>query len=65
MMLEIFFVARQSSIPINAVFDEVHRSNMSKLGADNKPIIREDGKVLKGPNYSPPDIKAVLDAHVR
>lgn len=35
---------------------EVHRSNMSKLGADGKPVIREDGKRLKGPNYSPPAI---------
>lgn len=65
MMLEIFFVARQSRIPINAVFAEVHRSNLSKLGPDGKPIIREDGKILKGAMYSPPDIQAVLDAHVR
>lgn len=39
---------------------EVHRSNMSKLGADGKPIYREDGKILKGPGYSPPDLEAVL-----
>ena len=38
-------------------FDEVHRSNMSKLGADGKPIRREgDGKVMKGPNYFKPDM---------
>jgi len=38
-------------------FDEVHRSNMSKLGADGKPIRREgDGKVMKGPNYFAPDL---------
>lgn len=38
-------------------FDEVHRSNMSKLGADGKPIRREsDGKVLKGPNYFKPNL---------
>lgn len=38
-------------------FDEVHRSNMSKLGADGKPIRREgDGKVMKGPNYFAPDM---------
>ena len=36
---------------IEEVFDEIQRSNMSKLGADGKPIYREDGKVLKGPNY--------------
>jgi predicted HAD superfamily Cof-like phosphohydrolase len=48
-----------------AAFDEVHRSNMSKLGADGKPIRRpEDGKVMKGPNYSPPDLKAVYEAHI-
>lgn len=34
----------------------VHKSNMSKLGEDGKPILREDGKVLKGPNYLPPDM---------
>ena len=36
---------------IEEVFNEIQRSNMSKLGADGKPIYREDGKVLKGPNY--------------
>jgi len=46
-------------IPIDDVFAEVHRSNMSKLGADGKPIYREDGKVLKGPNYTPPDLSFV------
>ena len=39
---------------------EVHRSNMSKLGADGKPILREDGKILKGPNYTPPDPARVM-----
>lgn len=39
---------------------EVHRSNMSKLGEDGKPIYREDGKILKGPNYTPPDLRKVL-----
>ena len=42
-------------------FNEVHRSNMSKLGADGKPIRREsDGKVLKGPDYFKPDIVQFL-----
>ncbi len=45
---------------IEEVFDEIQRSNMSKLGANGKPIYREDGKVLKGPNYFKPDIKAIL-----
>jgi len=42
------------------VFDEVHKSNMSKLGIDAKPLYREDGKVLKGPHYALPDIKSIL-----
>ena len=42
-------------------FDEVHRSNMSKLGADGKPIRREgDGKVMKGPNYFAPDLSKFI-----
>ena len=41
---------------INVAFDEVHSSNMSKLGPDGKPIHREDGKILKGPHYRPADI---------
>jgi predicted HAD superfamily Cof-like phosphohydrolase len=39
-------------LPMEAAFAEVHRSNMSKLGLDGRPIIRDDGKVLKGSNYS-------------
>lgn len=46
---------------IEAVFNEIQRSNMSKLGEDGKPIYREDGKVLKGPNYSKPNIEAILN----
>ncbi len=50
--------------PIDAVFAEIHASNMSKLGEDGKPIYREDGKVLKGPNYRLPDIRKVLYGEV-
>ncbi len=39
----------------------VHKSNMSKLGEDGKPIYRGDGKVLKGPNYAPPNLKDLTD----
>ena len=46
---------------IEEVFNEIQRSNMSKLGADGKPIYREDGKVLKGPNYFKPNIETILD----
>ena len=45
---------------IESVFDEIQRSNMSKLGADGKPIYRKDGKVMKGPNYFKPDLKKIL-----
>ncbi len=44
-------------LPLEEVFAEVHKSNMSKLGPDGKPIYREDGKVLKGPNYKEPDLE--------
>ena len=43
------------------VFDEIQRSNMSKLSADGTPVIREDGKILKGPNYFKPNIKSILE----
>ena len=46
---------------IEAVFNEIQRSNMSKLGADGQPIYREDGKVLKGPHYFKPNIKSILE----
>lgn len=46
---------------IEEVFEEIQRSNMSKLGEDGQPIYREDGKVLKGPNYFKPNIKEILD----
>ena len=41
---------------IEQALRRVHTSNMSKLGEDGKPIKREDGKVLKGPNYQPPNL---------
>ncbi len=46
---------------IEEVFNEIQKSNMSKLGADGKPIYREDGKVLKGPSYFKPNIQSILD----
>ena len=42
------------------LFDEVHRSNMTKLGANGQPVLREDGKVLKSELYSPPDLRAII-----
>lgn len=45
---------------IEAVFQEIQRSNMSKLDDNGEPIYREDGKVLKGPNYFKPNIEKLL-----
>ena len=45
---------------IEEVFNEIQRSNMSKLGKNGKPIYREDGKVMKGPNYFKPDILDII-----
>lgn len=47
---------------IDEIFREIQNSNMSKLGADGSPIYREDGKVLKGPNYFKPDIEGILNS---
>ena len=56
----IYGMALETGIDLAAVLAEVQRSNMSKLGADGKPVHREDGKVLKGPDYFPPNVEAVL-----
>ena len=45
---------------LDEALDRVHRSNMSKLGEDGQPIYRNDGKVLKGPNYKPPYLKDLV-----
>ena len=47
------------------VFREIQASNMSKLGADGEPILREDGKVMKGPHYFRPNIARILEAHAQ
>lgn len=47
---------------IEEVFAEIQKSNMSKLGVDGKPIYREDGKVLKGPDYFKPNIAKVINS---
>jgi len=45
---------------LDEALDRVHQSNMSKLGEDGLPIYREDGKVLKGPNYAPPNLTDLI-----
>ena len=48
-------------IDLDKCFKEVQRANMSKLGEDGKPIYNEKGKVMKGPNYSAPDLKQFIE----
>jgi predicted HAD superfamily Cof-like phosphohydrolase len=62
MLYIIYGTADAYGIPIDDIFNEVHMSNMSKLGEDNRPIRREDGKILKGPKYFKPDIGKYLNA---
>lgn len=56
----VYGTALEYGINLDAVLEEVHRSNMAKLGSDGKPILREDGKVLKPQGWQPPDIARVL-----
>lgn len=48
-------------LPLLDAFNAVHASNMSKLGDDGKPVYREDGKVMKGPNYHKPDMSVFVE----
>ena len=48
---------------IEAVVSEIHRSNMSKLGPDGQPMVREDGKILKGEGFFRPDIARILSTN--
>ena len=61
---DLVYVCYQYAANMNWDLDEamhrVHESNMSKLDEDGKPIYREDGKVLKGPNYSPPNLEDLV-----
>ena len=63
-LADLVYVCYQYAENMNWSLDEalhrVHISNMSKLDEDGKPIYREDGKVLKGPNYKPPDLSDLL-----
>jgi len=52
--------AQVYGIDLDAVLQEVHQSNMTKLGADGLPVRRADGKILKGPDYRAPNVQAVL-----
>lgn len=56
----VYGAAQAFGIDLDAVVAEIHRSNMTKLGPDGTPIHREDGKVLKGPDYEPPNLRPIL-----
>ena len=56
-----FQYAENMEWDLEEALDRVHKSNMSKLGLDGKPIRRADGKVLKGPNYQPPVMKDLIN----
>lgn len=56
----VFGAAVALGLPIQEAFNRVHKSNMSKLGPDGKPLYREDGKVLKGLNYKAPDLSDLV-----
>jgi len=61
MLYVIYGTAITYGIPLDEVFEEIHNSNMSKLGADGLPIYRDDGKILKGPNYFKPNLRSIID----
>ena len=56
----VYGTAAAFGIDIDTVFNIVHASNMSKLDEDGKPVYREDGKVLKGPNYKEANLGGVV-----
>jgi predicted HAD superfamily Cof-like phosphohydrolase len=56
----VFGTAVAYGIPMDEVFVEVHRSNMTKLDPDGQPIVGEGGKRLKGPGYVPPNIQPLI-----
>lgn len=57
-----FQFAENMEWDLEEALDRVHKSNMSKLGLDGKPIRRADGKVLKGPQYQPPNLTDLVNA---
>ena len=60
LVVVVYGTALEYGIDLDAVLEEVHRSNMAKLGPDGRPILRADGKVLKPEDWQPPDIGGVL-----
>jgi predicted HAD superfamily Cof-like phosphohydrolase len=50
-------------IPLDKIFTEVHRSNMTKLDENGKPVVRADGKIIKGPKFEHPRVEEILIQH--
>lgn len=61
LLVVVYGAGHAFGIDLDECFKEVHRSNMSKLSEDGKPMYRDDGKVLKGPNFSEPDLKGIVN----
>lgn len=57
-------LAESMELPFVEAFMRVHMSNMSKLGPGGKPVYREDGKVIKGPNYKKPDLSDLINSRL-
>lgn len=55
-----FGTALAFGLDMQPIQDEIHRSNMTKLGLDGKPIVREDGKIIKGPNFELPNLRKII-----
>lgn len=57
-----YFAAHKFGLPIDAVFKRVYDSNMSKMGDNGEPLLRDDGKILKGPNYKPAELDDLFES---
>lgn len=64
LLVVVYGTAVEHGIDMLPIVAEIHRSNMSKLGDDGKPIFRDDGKILKGPGYSPPNLGPLVAAQI-
>lgn len=60
----VYGTAVEHGIDMAPIVEEIHRSNMSKLGEDGRPVYRADGKILKGPRFTPPDLAPIIAAQV-
>lgn len=61
MIYKLYEIGVMYGLPMDLILEEIHKSNLSKLGKDGKPLRRTDGKILNGPNYREPDIQTILD----